>query len=264
MSGLSSASSASAGGEPRNRRVVAVIPARGGSKGVPRKNLARLGGQTLLGRAIACGLACPEVARVIVSTDDEEMRDHALACGAEAPFLRPAELARDDTPDRPVFVHLIEWLRDNEGYAFDWLVNLRCTTPLKRPSHVAEALRLMAQGGCDAVRTADRIAGKHHPYWMWRLDEAGLARRFMEGIDPAAASRRQLLPPVHAVNGLVDVMSVPVVLAGPGLYGTAMRLLETDPLYSCDIDDPRDLVICEAIMEKLAVLEGQAGGTPAR
>ena len=233
------------------RKTVAVIPARGGSKGIKGKNLALLRGRPLLAYAIECGLGCPQIDRVIVSTDDPAIRDKALELGAEAPFLRPTAFAQDDTPDRPVFVHCIEWLRDNEGYTFDWLANLRCTTPLKRPEHVLAALAAMAKGGCESVRTVDRIQGKHHPYWMLRMDEQELGSSFVEGVDRMRYHQRQLLPPAYSINALVDVMDVATVLSSDTLYGQRMRLLVTDPRYSIDIDGPEDLMLCEALMERL-------------
>ena len=233
------------------QRTVAVIPARGGSKSIPRKNLALLQGKPLLAYAIEVGLACPEVDRVIVSTDDPEIAETGRRYGAEVPFLRPGEHARDETPDRPVFLHLIEWLRDNEGYEFDYLVNLRCTSPLKKPEHVREALRVLREEECDSVRTVDRIQGKHHPYWTLKRNGEGFGASFIDGVDRRKYHQRQLLPPAYSINALVDVMKVETVLRCDNLYGERMRLLETDPLYSLDIDTPKDLLLCEALMEKL-------------
>lgn len=230
------------------RKTVAVIPARGGSKSIPRKNLAPLGGKPLIARAIELGLACPEIDRVIVSTDDAEIAAVAREHGAEVPFLRPAELAQDDTPDRPVFVHLIDWLRTHDGYAFDFLVNLRCTTPLKQPEHVRAALDGLANSEADSLRTVDRIQGKHHPYWMLRHDADNFAVPFVDGIDIQKYYRRQLLPPAYSINALVDVMRPAVILNNRDPYGQRMLMLETDPLYSLDIDDPKDLVLCEALL----------------
>ncbi|GFK94845.1 CMP-N,N'-diacetyllegionaminic acid synthase [Fundidesulfovibrio magnetotacticus] len=230
---------------------IAVIPARGGSKSIPRKNLADLGGRPLIAWAIRAGLDCPDVQRVIVSTDDPEIADAAREHGAEVPFLRPAELAQDDTPDAPVFVHLLQWLEENEGFRPDALVNLRCTTPLKRPEHVSAVLKLLFESGCDSVRTVDRIQGKHHPYWMFKQDEQGYAATFVDGIDLKRFHRRQLLPPAWSINALVDAMTASAVLGPKPPYGERMRLLETDPLYSIDIDAPKDLLVCRALLEAL-------------
>ncbi|RJR38294.1 MAG: acylneuraminate cytidylyltransferase family protein [Desulfobacteraceae bacterium] len=237
--------------EGRGERTVAVIPARGGSKGIPRKNLALLMGRPLLAYAVEVGLACPEIDRVIVSTDDPEIARTALSLGAEVPFMRPSELAEDKTPDRPVFLHCVDWLKEQEGYEFDFLVNLRCTTPLKKTEHVRKALELIRSGDCDSVRTVDFIRGKHHPYWALKTDGAGYGVPFVDGIEISRYHQRQLLPPAYSINALVDVVRVSTLLAYENLYGKRMRLLVTDPLYSIDIDGPKDLILCEAIMERI-------------
>src|ERR671935_472743 len=112
------------------RRVLAVVPARGGSKGLPRKNLRLLAGKPLVAHAVAAGLAAELVDRVVCSTDDPEIADAARLAGAEVPFLRPAELAQDTTEDLPVFVHTLAWLERHDGWLPDLIVNLRPTSPL--------------------------------------------------------------------------------------------------------------------------------------
>ena len=230
---------------------VAIVPARGGSKGIPKKNLATLKGKPLIAYAIEVGLACKDVNRVIVSTDDPEIARISLEMGAEVPFLRPKDIAQDDTPDKPVFMHLIEWLRENEKFEFDFLVNLRCTTPLKKVEHITEAIRLINDEDCDAVRTVDRISGKYHPYWIFKTDKQGFGIPFIGGIDLTKYYQLQLLPPAYSINALVDVMKTEVLLGHDYTYGTRIRLLETDPIYSLDIDSTEDLLICESIMEKI-------------
>ena len=125
--------------------VLAIIPARGGSKGIPRKNLAELLGKPLVAHSIAHALAAKRVTRTIVSTDDEEIRRVAIAHGAEAPFLRPAGLAGDAVLDLPVFQHALAFLKDTENYRPDIVVHLRPTTPLRKPEWVDEAVRLLLQ-----------------------------------------------------------------------------------------------------------------------
>jgi len=236
--------------KPEKIKTVAIVMARGGSKGIPRKNLALLCGRPLISYAIESGLICPEIDRVIVSTDDREIAEAGRRFGGEVPFMRPSEIAQADTPDRPVMVHLINWLKENEGYEFDFLVNLRCTTPLKKPFQVSEAIKAVIESDCDSLRTVERSQGKHHPYWMYKADEEGIASPFVDGIDVAKYHQRQLLPPAYSVNGLIDVIKVETILSGGPLYGRKMKLLETDPLCSLDIDTPEDLIICNAIMEK--------------
>ncbi|HBC87155.1 MAG TPA: hypothetical protein DCZ94_09395 [Lentisphaeria bacterium] len=236
------------------KTAVAIVMARGGSKGIPKKNLSLLRGKPLIQHAIESGLNCPEVDRVIVSTDSPEIADAARKCGAEVPFLRPAELAQSDTPDRPVMVHLIKWLKENENYEFAYLVNLRCTTPLRQPFHVSEAMGVVTGCDCDSLRTVDKIQGKHHPYWMLKMDENGFSAPFVDGISTVKYHQRQLLPPAYSINALVDVIKVKTALEAESLYGKKMKILETDPIYSVDIDTEEDLIICSAIMEKLNLL----------
>ena len=113
--------------------VLALVPARGGSKGLPGKNLRPLAGHPLVAWAVAAGRQAERVGRVLVSTDDPAIRDAAVAAGAEAPFLRPAALAADDTTDLPVVLHALDWLLEHEGYAPGVVVQLRPTSPLRPP-----------------------------------------------------------------------------------------------------------------------------------
>jgi len=235
-------------------RTVAIVMARGGSKGIPKKNLAMLCGKPLIQHAIESGLNCPDIQRVIVSTDSQEIADVARKCGAEVPFLRPSEIAQSDTPDRPVMVHLINWLKENENYELEYLVNLRCTTPLRQPFHISDSVKAVTSCECDSLRTVDKIQGKHHPYWMFKIDENGFSAPFIDGIRTAKYHQRQLLPPAYSINALVDIIKVKTVLGADTLYGTKMKILETDPIYSIDIDTEKDLVVCTAVMEKLGPL----------
>src|ERR671934_1528973 len=130
------------GSSPEKPRVLAVVPARGGSKGLARKNLRVLAGRPLVAHAVAAGLAAELVDRVVCSTDDPEIAEAARLAGAEVPFMRPPELAQDTSEDLPVFVHALSWLEQHEGWTPDMVVNLRPTSPMRRPSHVDAAIRL--------------------------------------------------------------------------------------------------------------------------
>ena len=232
---------------------VAVIPARGGSKGIPRKNVALLKGHPLIYYPISLALANPRIERVIVSTDDKEIASMAESLGAEVPFIRPAELADDRTGDWPVFIHLIEELKKKEGYEFDYLINLRCTTPFKKAEHIDAAIDLILESGADSLRTVDRISGKHHPYWTFKGDASGCGVPFIDELKLSDYYQRQALPPAYSLNALVDIIKVEVILQrdSGNLYGCKMKLLETDPRYSMDIDTPYDLEICEFMAKSL-------------
>src|SRR5687768_7038153 len=134
--------------------VLAIIPARGGSKSIPGKNIKPLAGYPLIAYSITAGLQAKTVTRVIVSTDDEEIAAIARYWGAEVPFLRPAALAQDDTPDLPVFQHALRILEKEEGYKPGIIVQLRPTSPFRKLSHIEDAVQLLAQRvDADAVRT---------------------------------------------------------------------------------------------------------------
>ena len=231
-------------------KTVAIILARGGSKGVPRKNIRDLYGKPLIAYAIEPGLQATTIDRVIVSTDDEEIADIAKEYGAEVPFIRPTELAEDNTADMPVYRHLIEWLKENEDYSFDLLVNLRCTTPLKTAKMIDDAVNLLKTGNCDSVRTANLVRGEEHPYWMFKKGDDGIAESFVDGIKLEDYHQRQLLPPCYALNFLVDAMRVDVVMKSSYPCGTKVKLLEIeDILRTLDIDTEEDLAICNALLE---------------
>jgi len=133
--------------------VLALIPARGGSKSIPRKNLARMAGHPLLAWSIAAARESQRIRKIVVSTDDEELREAALSYGALVPFLRPAELAQDDTPDLPVFQHALTWLAREWGFRPELVVQLRPTSPLRPCGCVDEAIALLeAHADADSVR----------------------------------------------------------------------------------------------------------------
>src|SRR5689334_12205555 len=155
--------------------IIGAICARGGSKGVPRKNLRLLDGEPLLVHAIRCARACPSLRRVVVSTDDEEMAEVARRHGAEVPFLRPAALAQDDTPKWPVFRHLVESWEDRTGEAVQALVDLDTGVPLRQPSDVEGCVRQLLAREADVVVTA--YEAERNPYFnMVEIEESGCAR----------------------------------------------------------------------------------------
>ena len=158
--------------------VLALIPARGGSKSIPRKNILPFAGHPLLAYSIAAGLAAETINRVIVSTDDEEIASIAKRYGAEAPFLRPAEYSQDHTPDLPVFRHALEWLSKHEDYHPEIVVQLRPTSPFRRVMHIDQAIyRLLERPDADSVRTV--CVPFQNPFKMWRIAPNGIMQPFI-------------------------------------------------------------------------------------
>ncbi len=184
--------------------VLALIPARGGSKSIPRKNIRSFAGHPLIAYSIAAGLAAESVTRVIVSTDDEEIAAIARKYGAETPFLRPAELSQDNTPDLPVFQHALQWLEEHEGYQPEIVVQLRPTSPLRRVWHIDQAVyRLLEHPEADAVRTV--CVPFQNPFKMWQIGPDGFMQPLMQTeYQEAYNMPRQLLPEVYWQTGYVD------------------------------------------------------------
>ena len=145
------------------RGTLGIIPARGGSRRVPRKNIRLLAGKPLIAYTIEAARAATTLDRVIVSTDDEEIAGVARRYGGEVPFMRPAELAADDTPDAPVFLHALDWLAKEEGFDPELVVNLRPTSPFKTGVVIDEVVEVALETRADVVRTVTRVPPKARP-----------------------------------------------------------------------------------------------------
>ncbi len=191
----------------KNYKILALIPARGGSKRVPRKNIKELGGKPLLAYTIEQGKASKYIDRLIVSTDDEEIVKVAKEYGAEVPFTRPAELAGDAVTDFPVFVHTLEWLRDHEQYRPDIVVQLRPTHPLRKPEDIDRAIELLAEHPeADSVRTIKEP--DQTPYKMYKIGDGEFLEPLLPipGVPESFNLPRQKLPKAYEHVGVADVM----------------------------------------------------------
>jgi CMP-N-acetylneuraminic acid synthetase len=232
--------------------VVAIVPARGGSRGLPRKNLRLLAGHPLLGWSIAAGRTAASVGRVIVSTDDEETAAVARSYGAEVPFLRPPELARDDTPDLPVFEHALAWLARECGVEPELLVQLRPTSPFRPTGMVDEAIALIrAHPGADSLRAV--TAPSQTPYKMWRLRGPVLDPLLGSMQDELFNAPRQKLPPVYWQTGHIDVVRPATILAQRSMSGRRVVPLVVEPRYAVDIDTLEQLELAEWLLARDAV-----------
>ncbi len=222
--------------------VLAIIPARGGSKGIPRKNINLFAGYPLISYSIAAGLQAESVTRVIVSTDDDEIAAVARQWGAETPFMRPAELAQDQTTDLPVFQHALRWLKDNEGYSPDLVIQLRPTSPIRPRNCIDEAVALLQRNpGADSVRGV--VPSGQNPYKMWRLqatDKPMAPLLSLESVSEPFNAPRQALPPTYWQTGHIDVIRPGVILEENSMSGRNILPYLIDPRYTVDIDTPFD------------------------
>lgn len=230
-----------------NLKALAIIPARGGSKGIKRKNLIPFKGKPLVVHSICHALASALVDRVLVSTDDEEIRQVALENGAEAPFLRPAELAEDHVLDLPVFEHALTWLKQNEGYVPDVVVHLRPTAPYRKSVWIDDAVKLLIDHPeADSVRSVSEP--DKHPYRMFTIDRAGFLDPIMKHEHPIPyLLRRQDLPAVYFYNCVIDVTRPDTIFGKNSMTGDRILPYIMNPDDVIDIDSPRDLKIAEAL-----------------
>lgn len=229
--------------------VLVIVPARGGSKSIPRKNIRPLAGYPLIAYSIAAGLAAQTVTRVIVSTDDEEIATIARRYGAETPFLRPADFSQDQTPDLPVFQHALRWLDENEDYSPEIVVQLRPTSPFRRVYHIDQAVyRLIERPDADAVRTV--CVPFQNPFKMWRIAEDGLMHPLIESsFGEAYNMPRQALPDVYWQTGYVDAAWADTILNKNSMTGNHILPLVIPPSDWIDIDSPDDWRRAERLLE---------------
>ena len=229
--------------------VLALIPARSGSKSIPQKNIRSFAGAPLIAYSIAAGLKAETVTRVVVSTDDEQIAALARNYGAETPFLRPEELAQDETPDLPVFQHALDWLADSESYQPDIVVQLRPTSPFRRITHINEAVyRLIEHPEADAVRTV--CIPFQNPYKMWRINSFGLMQPLIEtDLREPYNLPRQDLPEVYWQTGYVDAAWADTILEKGSMTGDRILPMIIDPNEWIDIDSPDDWRRAERLLQ---------------
>jgi N-acylneuraminate cytidylyltransferase len=244
--------------------ILALIPARGGSKGIPRKNIRLFAGYPLIAWSIAAAKQSSLVTRVIVSTDDEEIAAVAREWGAETPFLRPVELAQDKTTDLPVFEHALKWLEDVEGYRPDILIQLRPTSPIRPHTMLDDAIRILLEHpDADCVRGV--VPAGQNPFKMWRFNGERKPLNpllAVDGIPEPYNAPRQILPPVYWQTGHIDAIRDTTITRKKSLTGDVIYPLLIDPKYTVDIDTLPDWAKYEALV--YSGLEMASPGKPRR
>ena len=221
--------------------VLAIVPARGGSKSIPRKNIRPFAGHPLLAYSVAAARQASCVTRVVVSTDDEEIAAVGRAYGAEVPFLRPVELAQDQTQDLPVFQHALRWLDETEGYRPQVVVQLRPTSPVRPVDLVDRAVAmLLDHAEADSVRGV--VPSGQNPYKMWRREpSSGRLTPLLPDIAGEPYNMpRQELPPTFWQTGHVDAIRPRAILEQHSMSGRVILGLLIDSSFTVDIDTLRD------------------------
>ena len=231
--------------------VLALIPARGGSKGIPRKNIRDFAGAPLIAYSIAAGLQARNVTRVIVSTDDEEIAAVSRQWGAETPFLRPAEFAQDATTDLPVFQQALAWLAEHENYHPEFVVQLRPTSPVRPVGLIDEAIELMLTNPqADCVRGV--VPSGQNPYKMWQIEPDSHQLKpllSLPNLEEPYNAPRQELPKTYWQTGHIDVIRTSTILEKRSLTGDVILPVLIDPRYTVDIDTPADMARYARLMQ---------------
>jgi N,N'-diacetyl-8-epilegionaminate cytidylyltransferase len=227
-----------------DKRILGLICARGGSKGIPRKNLRPVGGRPLIGWSIASGLACPQIDRLIVSTDDSEMAEVARSLGAETPFMRPEKLATDQAPEWIVWQHAITEMAQL-GFQADYLVVLPPTSPFRSHADVAQSIERLHLEDADVVLSVTE-SGRNPYFNMVELDTEGFASLAKK---PAGrVARRQDAPRVYDITTAFYAVRCDYVLKASGLFEGKVKATAIPAIRAVDIDTALDLKFAEFLI----------------
>jgi len=228
--------------------ILGLIPARGGSKSIPHKNIVTLLGRPLLAYTCEAALASSCLSRVIISTDDPRIAKVAGDYGVEAPFMRPREFSQDNTSSLSVIQHAISWLEEKEGFSPDAVMLLQPTSPLRRVEHINGAVEVMDRTEADTVVSVVEVPHRYTPESLMSADDQERLVPFQPG---PMVLRRQDKPHLYARNGpAVLVVQRSTLIERDTLYGPNTQPYLMSEIDSFDVDDMSDLLIIEALMKR--------------
>lgn len=225
--------------------VLGVVPARGGSKGVPGKNIKEVAGRPLLAYTARAIQEATLLTRVVLSTEDPAIADVGRRWGLDVPFLRPRELAEDDTPTLPVLQHAVRWFAERDE-RFDAVCLLQPTTPMRTGADIDACIELLESTGADSVLSVLPLPAKYNPHWVFFVDEDG-GLTLSTG-ERAPIPRRQDLPPAYHRDGAIYVTRCAVLMDRDSLLGDRIIPYHMDPERTVNIDLPGDLTRAEALL----------------
>ena len=232
-------------------KILAVIPARGGSKRLPGKNIRPLSGKPLIVHTIEAALEAGDLLhRVMVSTDDPDIERVSRAVGAEVPFLRPVDLSGDATPSLAVVQHAARFVENNDGIRLDWVLLLQPTSPLRTAADIRASIELARETECTAVVSVAE-ANRAHPFLMKRI-EGGRLLPFHDG-QPVVHRSQDLEPTAYLLNGAIYLTRRDILLEGDSLYGDAVAPYVMPRERSIDVDTEEDLLLAEIFMNRRAL-----------
>jgi len=227
-------------------RILAIIPARGGSKGVPGKNIRLLNGKPLLAYTAEIALQSKYLTEVIVSTEDEQIIEVAKKLGIKVPFIRPMELAQDNTPTIDAIIHALQWY-ENQKVFFDAVCLLQATSPFRTVDFLDKAIRKFIKQDTDSLVSVLKVPHEYNPHWTFEVDAVGNLK--IATGENQIISRRQELPTAYHRDGSIYITKTKVLLNEHSLYGESTAFIESDPEFYINIDSLQDWEKAEEMIQ---------------
>lgn len=226
-----------------NKKFLAIIPARGGSKGLPGKNIKNLNGKPLIAYSIEAAIEANIFDKIIVSTDSEEIAKVALKYGAEVPFLRPKELATDNANSMDALFHAIEFLKE-QGEIYDYIMKLQPTSPLRTKKEILESVELLFEKSAESIISVSEC--QHYPLWANTLNEEKAMKDFIK--EEIKHKNRQELSKYYEINGLIFLSKISKLMEIKDWYGEKSFAYVCDSKKAIDIDDMIDFKLAEILL----------------
>lgn len=227
-------------------KILGIIPARGGSKGVPRKNIKLLGGKPLIEYTSEIALKSKHLTKVVLSSDDDEIIEVAKSIGLEAPFKRPSELAKDNTPTLPVILHALDFFK-TKGEEFDAVCLLQTTSPFRTEEFLDEALQKFITSNTDSLVSVKEVPHEFNPHWTFKLNEQG--NLYIATGESEIITRRQDLPKSYHRDGSIYITKTSVLVTQKSLYGNSIAYIENSNKAYVNIDTLDDWVKADLLFK---------------
>lgn len=228
-------------------KILAIIPARGGSKGIPGKNTKLLNGKPLMSYTSEIALQSHYLTEVIVSTEDKQIVEVAERLGIKVPFVRPMALAEDHTPTLHVIIHALQWF-EKQTIFFDAVCLLQVTSPFRTVDFLDKAIVKFIESGCDSLVSVQKVPHEYNPHWTFEVNAEGNLK--IATGETEIISRRQELPPAYHRDGNIYITKTEVLLNGHSLYGKSTAFIESEPDFYVNIDTMKDWEKAEEMIQK--------------
>lgn len=227
-------------------KILAIIPARGGSKGIPGKNIKLLNGKPLLVYTSEIALESEYLTEVIISTEDAQIIKAAKSLGIKVPFVRPAELAQDNTPTIDAIIHALHWY-ETQNIFFDAVCLLQVTSPFRTVAFLNKAIEKFIEQGSDSLVSVQKVPHEYNPHWTFEVNSDGNLK--IATGETEIISRRQELPAAYHRDGSIYITKTNVILKENSLYGKNIAFIESDPEFYVNIDTMQDWEKAEKMIQ---------------